>query len=198
MNTDIAMMGHEWMEMIVRVSGALYRKDEPDGNLGTCVERFLGDMKRNLPRLAQHNPDEYRSHRLYSEDVHYVFDPPGRLKRGEGLEHKDILKAIFTCYSMYNLGKKHRKGMKKAAVPVFGMDTWNRMLTDSGFFVVSTMKRQDCKLVFLDVPMKSIGTKNEAIADIQIKDQRVHQNVWKNAQRASDDVSTREVIGIDP
>ena len=156
MNTDIAMMGHEWMEMIVRVSGALYRKDEPDGNLGTCVERFLGDMKRNLPRLAQHNPDEYRSHRLYSEDVHYVFDPPGRLKRGEGLEHKDILKAIFTCYSMYNLGKKHRKGMKKAAVPVFGMDTWNRLLTDSGFFVVSTMKRQDCKLVFLMSRMQCV------------------------------------------
>ena len=156
MNTDIAMMGHEWMEMIVRVSGALYRKDEPDGNLGTCVERFLGDMKRNLPRLAQHNPDEYRSHRLYSEDVHHVFDPPGRLKRGEGFENKDILKAIFTCYSMYNLGKKHRKGMKKAAVPVFGMDTWNRLLTDSGFFVVSTMKRQDCKLVFLMSRMQCV------------------------------------------
>merc|ERR1712196_332489 len=64
-------------------------------------------------------------------------------------ERSKLLKAVYTCYSMHNLGKKHRKGMKKGAQPVFGMDTWARLLSDSQFFVISTMKRQDCKLVSL-------------------------------------------------
>jgi hypothetical protein len=63
------------MEMIVRIAGVLYRKEQPDGRLSDCVDRFFAEcLKKHLPKLAFHVADEYRSHRLYTYDVHLVLE----------------------------------------------------------------------------------------------------------------------------
>ena len=53
---------------------------------------------------------------------------------------RSLRQAVYTCYAMHNLGKRHRKGMKKGANPVFAIDTWSRLLQDSGFFTNSKVR----------------------------------------------------------
>ena len=74
------------MEMIVRIAGVLYRKEQPDGRLSDCVDRFFAEcLKKNLPKLAFHVADEYRSHRLYTYDVHVVLEARIKLLQARGI-----------------------------------------------------------------------------------------------------------------
>ena len=120
-NRDTGLMGHEWLEAIIRIGSVLYRKRHADA-LVLAMKHLFAAMREKLPPTAWDvDLDAYRQGRLYTQEVEKVF-----------LRVQKEIEALYGCYSMYQMGSKERRGMHFGpARAIFGIDIWNQMLSDA-------------------------------------------------------------------
>ncbi|GMH72143.1 hypothetical protein TrRE_jg10543, partial [Triparma retinervis] len=137
-NLNSCLMKHEWIEALCRISGALYgSKDiaQPGASLSGCVQYMIDKMRNNLPEEATEDDDWYRTNRLYTFGVDAVLE-----------KYKNLIYAIHVVYPVSN----HKMRSKKAELKLelFGLDDFERLLTDSGMYQSGIM-RNDAKAAFL-------------------------------------------------
>jgi len=91
-NDDRALMGFEFLEIIVRVAVAKYIKSGKCGDVSEAVEILCTEcIAPNLCPEAVLIPNAFREQRLYFEEIAEVYE-----------EHEDFLKALYQFYANYS------------------------------------------------------------------------------------------------
>ncbi|CAN0023315.1 unnamed protein product, partial [Scytosiphon promiscuus] len=142
-NLDRRLCEQEWMECMVRIGAALYRKETNNGSVARALSRFMAELAQRLPKGALLDADTYRKEKLYKEGVEKVLT-----RRIEGF------RALFQTYPINNLAMKaarRRLQVPKEELLRFSLTDWEVLMDDSGVF--RSLEREKVKIVFLQSRM---------------------------------------------
>eukprot|EP00878_Enallax_costatus_P045018 GHUV01053851.1.p1 GENE.GHUV01053851.1~~GHUV01053851.1.p1 ORF type:complete len:472 (+),score=157.43 GHUV01053851.1:213-1628(+) len=130
-NDEHALMRFEFMEAVVRLALAKYGKGQATDDLGIAVELlFERNLLPRLPPMAMLVSNDFRTERLYTEEVDLLFK-----------QHQNLLKAL---YSRYHL-KPSGGGLRPKVVK---LDGWLALMTDAKL-IDSQFTLADANLAFL-------------------------------------------------
>jgi len=130
-NVENALMRYEFLESIVRAGIAKYGKGVATDDVAEAVRMILAqNIAPNLTPAGRHVANDFRTERLYTEEVDMVF------KR-----HQVLLKAIYSRYRLKPAGGGLRTKMLK-------LEGWNQLMQDV-HFLDSHYTIQDAILTFL-------------------------------------------------
>lgn len=126
-----ASMRFEFMEAIVRLAISKYGKGQETDDLATAVELLIQrNMVGRLPLMAKVVPNDFRTERLYTEEVDLL------LKK-----HQVMLKALYSRYRLKPTGGGLRPKVLK-------LDGWLAFMTDARL-IDSQFTLSDACLAFL-------------------------------------------------
>ena len=137
-NVENAMMRYEFLEALVRSALAKYGKGQVTDDVAEAVKMLMEkNLIPNLPAGGALVTNEFRTHRLYNEDVDIVF------KR-----HQVLLKALWSRYRLKPIGGGLR-------TKVVRMEGWLQLMNDA-HLVDGQFTLQDSTLSYLWSRMQTV------------------------------------------
>eukprot|EP00752_Nemacystus_decipiens_P007651 g6840.t1 len=140
-NIDRRLCEQEWMECMVRIGAALYRKETNNGSVARALGRFMAELGHRLPKSALLDPDTYRKERLYKPGLEKALT-----------SRIDGFRALFQTYPKNNLAVKalrRRMQVPREELLRFSLTDWEMLVEDAGLF--GRLERDAVKMVFLQI-----------------------------------------------
>lgn len=132
-NLDKALMRFEFLQAIVRLAIAKYLKGGGIKDASEAVEKLLEHDFGLLPAEARHDPEEFRTARLYMRDTHNILS-----------KHEKNLRGIFEFYSLGD----DQEG-KTSAGRRLSLQEWECFMHDCHLYDSPHFTRNEAALCFV-------------------------------------------------